>query len=70
MFGISRFSSSSGLGSDWLGEALLNLGFLRMGLQRGAPQRRRSADELPDHLRRDVGLPPRQGASPDPRDWR
>jgi hypothetical protein len=70
MFGISRFSSSSGLGPDWLGEALLNWGFLRMGLQRGGLQRGRSADELPDHLRRDVGLPPRQKALSDPRDWR
>ena len=65
MLSILRLSSSSRLGPDWLGEALLNLAFLRMGLPRG-----RSADELPDHLRRDVGLPPRQKALPDPRDWR
>lgn len=63
MLGMSRFSSSAGRGSDRLGEALLNWGFLRMGF------RRPSIEELPDDLRRDVGLEPREKASPDLRDW-
>jgi hypothetical protein len=65
MLSISRLSSSTGLGSDWLGEALLNLSFLRAGVMR-----RGSVDQLTDHLRRDVGLPPRQEGSIDPRDLR
>jgi len=64
MFGISRVSASFGLGSDWLGEALLNLGFLR-----AAVSRTQRLEELPDHLRRDVGLPPREKFL-DPRDLR
>jgi hypothetical protein len=64
MFGISRMSASLGLGPDWLGEALLNLSFLRTGVRRG-----RRPEELPDQLRRDVGLPPREKVS-DPRDLR
>jgi hypothetical protein len=64
MFGISRMSASLGLGSDWLGEALLNLSFLRAGVRRG-----RRSEELPDQLRRDVGLPPREKAI-EPRDLR
>ena len=64
MFGISRMSASLGLGSDRLGQALLNLATLRPGLSR-APR----IEELPDHLRRDVGLPPR-AARIDPRDFR
>lgn len=62
MLSILRFSS--GLGSDSLGEALLNLSFLRAG----ASRRRGSVDELSDHLRRDVGLAPREKAAIDPRD--
>lgn len=65
MSGILRFSSSSGLSSNWLGEALLNWGFLRLGLNRG-----HKLEELPDHLRRDVGLPPRVERPADLRDWR
>ena len=53
MLSISRFSTSSGLGTDALGEALLNWGFLRMGL------RRAGTEQLSDHLRRDLGLLPR-----------
>jgi hypothetical protein len=64
MFGISRMSASLVLGSDWLGAALLTLATLRTGLNR-AP----TIEELPDHLRRDVGLPPR-AARFDPRDLR
>jgi hypothetical protein len=63
MLGIPRISSSSGLGKDSLGDALLNWGFLRMGISRA-----RSVEELPDQLRSDVGLPPREKA-PNPRDW-
>jgi hypothetical protein len=65
MLSFSRFSSSAGLGSDWLGEALLNWGFLRTGLRRAG-----TIEELPDHLRQDVGLLPREKASPDLRDLR
>jgi hypothetical protein len=64
MFGISRVPASFGLGSDWLGEALLTLASLRVGLDR-SPR----LEDLPDHLRRDVGLPPREKAI-DPRDPR
>jgi hypothetical protein len=64
MFGISRRSTSLSLGLGRLGAALLDLGFLRAGLRR-AP----AVEELPDHLRRDVGLPPR-AARIDPRDFR
>ena len=53
MLSISRFSTSTGLGMDSLGEALLTLGFLRTGL------RRARTEELSDHLRRDLGLLPR-----------
>ena len=49
---------------DWLGEALLSWAFLRTGV------RRPSVEALPDHLRRDVGLPPRADGPSDPRDWR
>ena len=63
MFSILRFSSRLGSGS--LGEALLNLSFLRAGVRR-----RTSIEELPDDLRRDVGLPPREKASVDLRDLR
>ena len=62
MLNILRFSSRLGSGS--LGEALLNLSFLRAGV------RRTSIEELPDDLRRDVGLPPREKASVDLRDLR
>ena len=64
MFGISRMSASLAIGSGRLGAALLNLGFLRAGVRR-MPR----IDELPDHLRRDVGLPPRAERI-DPRDLR
>lgn len=64
MFGLSRMSAPFATGSDWLGEALLTLASLRAGLTR-SPR----LEELPDHLRRDVGLPPRERAI-DPRDWR
>ena len=44
MLGIPRFSSSSGLSKESLGEALLNWGFLRAGLNRARHPRRRSGD--------------------------
>ena len=65
MLGGSRTSSSFGLGMDWLGEALLNLSFMRAGLSR-----RRSLEELPDALRREMGLPTREEHAADPRDIR
>jgi hypothetical protein len=65
MLSISRFSASAGLGMDFLGEALLSLSFLRAGVHR-----RGSIDHLNDHLRRDVGLPPRERTPADPRDLR
>jgi len=65
MLSISRVSSSLGAGKDWLGEALLNLSFLRMGITRAS-----SGEELPDHLRRDIGLLPRQKSAADARDLR
>ena len=64
MLSILRFTSES-LRPDWLGEALLNLSFLRAGVRR-----RGSTEDLPDHLRRDVGLAPREKAAIDPRDLR
>ena len=64
MLTTSRFSSSPVFAMDWLGEALLNWGFLRLGLRRST-----SVEQLPDHLRQDVGLPPRERRT-DPRDWR
>ncbi len=65
MLTTSRFSSSTIFAMDWLGEALLNLGYMRTGLKRG-----RSADELSDHLRRDLGLTPRSERQSDLRAWR
>lgn len=53
MLSISRISTSTGLGMNALGEALLNWGFLRTGL------RRTGTKDLSDHLRRDLGLLPR-----------
>jgi len=53
MLSIPRFSTSSGLDMEWLGEALLNWGFLRMGL----------------NLRRDIGLAPRQKGPSGLGDW-
>ena len=64
MLNILRFTSER-LGQDWLGEALLNLSFLRAGVRR-----RGSTEDLSDHLRRDVGLAPRVKAAIDPRDLR
>jgi hypothetical protein len=64
MLSISCFSTSNGLGVDALGEALLNWGFLRAGLRRSGTQ------ELSDHLRRDLGLPPRSERPSDLRDLR
>ena len=64
MLSISRFSISSGLGMDALGEALLSLGFLRTGV------RRARTEELSDHLRRDLGLLPRSERPSDLRDLR
>ena len=64
MLSISRFSTSTGLGMDALGEALLNWGFLRMGLRRARTQ------DLSDHLRRDLGLLPRSERLSDLRDRR
>ena len=64
MLGISRFSTSTGLGMDSLGEALLSLGFLRTGV------RRARTEELSDHLRRDLGLLPRAERPADLRDLR
>lgn len=63
MVSISRLSHSLGAGSSWLGEALLTLSFLRLGIARST-----SVEDLPDHLRRDVGLPPRDFGRLDPRD--
>jgi hypothetical protein len=53
MLSISRFSASNRLAMESVGEALLNLGFLRAGLSRGR------TEDLSDHLRRDLGLLPR-----------
>ena len=64
MLSISRISTSNGLGMDSLGEALLNWGFLRAGL------RRARAEELSDHMRRDLGLLPRSERLSDLRDLR
>lgn len=64
MLSIARFSTSTGLGMDSLGEALLGLGFLRTGL------RRARIEELSDHLRRDLGLLPRSERPSDLRDPR
>ena len=64
MLSISRFSTSSGLGMDALGEALLNWSFLRAGV------RRPRTEELSDHLRRDLGLLPRSERPSDLRDPR
>lgn len=65
MLSILRFSSSNGHSSGSLGEALLNLSFLRAGVSRTG-----SVDQLNDHLRRDVGLAPREKASTVLRDFR
>lgn len=65
MLTTSRFSSAPAFAMDWLGEALLNWGYLRTGLKRRPP-----IEELPEHLRRDVGLLPRADGPTDPRDWR
>jgi hypothetical protein len=64
MFGLSRMSASFALGSDWLGETLLTLASLRAGLTRSS-----RLEDLPDHLRPDVGLPPREKVA-DPRNPR
>ncbi|HJT12442.1 MAG TPA: hypothetical protein VJ790_07475 [Dongiaceae bacterium] len=64
MLSISRFSTSTGLGMDALGEALLNFGFLRTGVRRAGTR------ELSDHLRRDLGLLPRSERPSDLRDPR
>ena len=64
MLSIPRFSTSTGLGMDSLGEALLSWGFLRTGLRRGR------TEDLPDHLRRDLGLLPRSERPSDLRDLR
>ena len=65
MLTTSRSSSAPTFAMDWLGEALLNWGFLRTGLKRG-----RSVAELSDHLRRDLGLSPHSEDRAHPRDWR
>ena len=59
----SRSSTRPTFAMDWLGAALLNFGFLRAGLTRGL-----SIEQLPDHLRRDIGLLPRLEGRTDPRD--
>jgi hypothetical protein len=64
MLSISRFSAPNRLCVESVAEALLNLGFLRAGV------RRAGIEDLSDHLRRDVGLPPRERAAVDPRDLR
>jgi hypothetical protein len=64
MLTTSRISRSPAFAMDWLGEVLLNWSFLRAGLQR------RSAEELSDHLRRDLGLMPRPEEPRDLRDLR
>ena len=64
MLTSSHSSSRPFFAMDWLGEALLSWAFLRTGV------RRPSAEALPDHLRRDVGLLPRADGPSDPRDWR
>ena len=63
MLTTSHSSSRPIFTMDWLSAALLSWGFLRTGL-------RNSVEVLPDHLRRDVGLPPRIDGPTDPRDWR
>jgi len=57
MLRIMRSSVGPALDWDSIGQAMLNLGFLRMGLGRPG-----SAEELPAHLRQDLGLLPRQTA--------
>jgi len=64
MLSISRFSASNRLAIESVGEALLNLGFLRTGLSRGR------TEDLSDHLRRDLGLLPRSEQPADLRDRR
>jgi hypothetical protein len=64
MLSISRFTASNRLAVESVGEALLNLGFLRTGL------RRARTEELSDHLRRDLGLLPRSERPADLRDLR
>ena len=64
MLTTSRSSASPAFGMDWLGEALLNWGFLRAGLKRPP------TDDLSDHLRRDLGLLPRLEERRDLRDLR
>jgi hypothetical protein len=64
MLRISRSSIEPGLQWPSFGESMLSLGFLRLGLRRSAP-----IESLPDHLRRDVGLPPRVEVT-NPRDFR
>ena len=60
---LTNSRSRPAFAMDWLGQALLNFGFLRAGLTRGL-----SIEQLPDHLRRDIGLLPRLEERPDPRD--
>ena len=64
MLSISRFSASNRLAVESVGEALVNLGFLRTGLSRGR------TEDLSDHLRRDLGLLPRSERPTDLRDLR
>ncbi len=64
MLRISRSSIEPGLQWASLGESILSWGFLRLGLRRSS-----SIETLPDHLRHDVGLPPRVERL-DPRDFR
>ena len=64
MLSILRFSTSTGLGMDALGEALLSWGVLRTGL------RRARTEALSDHLRRDLGLLPRSERPSELRDPR
>jgi hypothetical protein len=64
MLSISRFSASKRPAVESVGEALLNLGFLRTGLSRGR------TEDLSDHLRRDLGLLPRSERPADLRDLR
>ena len=64
MLRMSRSSIEPGLQWASFGESMLSWGFLRLGLRRSP-----SLERLPEHLRRDVGLPPRVEGQ-DPRDFR
>ena len=64
MLRMLRPSIEPGLQWASFGDSILDWGFLRIGLRRWP-----SVETLPDHLRRDVGLPPHVKGQ-DPRDFR